>query len=196
MLLLLVVQSLILKQAASFTSVRATHPRRQSQSLALHMTSSASPPVPRAAVSVVVRYRQENGNDPRFVLIQRGQEPNKGLWSLPGGKLEFGETTLKGAQRELQEECQLLSDDNLEWYEGGAICVTDYLSSNVQYSICTCFAAVTSSSLPSLIPSDDAADAKWRTLSEIKDNVDRGETTEGVLRAVQRAEQLYETGLL
>lgn len=201
MLLLLVVQTMLLKQVASFTSSSLRtiiHQKRTRQSsLALRMMAASSV-VPRAAVSVVVRYQQqeENDDDPRFILIQRGQEPNKGLWSLPGGKLEFGETTLEGAQRELQEECQL-SHSNLEWYEGGAFCVTDYLSPQVQYSICTCFAAAASeSSLPVVVPSDDAADAKWITLSEMQDHVDRGEATDGVLKVIQRAEQLYEAGLL
>ncbi len=38
------------------------------------------------------------------LLIQRGKPPREGEWSLPGGRLEWGETLAAGALRELQEE--------------------------------------------------------------------------------------------
>jgi ADP-ribose pyrophosphatase YjhB (NUDIX family) len=39
------------------------------------------------------------------LLVQRGREPARGLWGLPGGMLELGETTAEGARREVLEEC-------------------------------------------------------------------------------------------
>ena len=30
------------------------------------------------------------------LLVQRGKEPNKGRWSLPGGAIELGETARQG----------------------------------------------------------------------------------------------------
>lgn len=38
------------------------------------------------------------------LLIRRGRPPRQGQWSLPGGRIEPGETTLKAALRELHEE--------------------------------------------------------------------------------------------
>jgi 8-oxo-dGTP diphosphatase len=38
------------------------------------------------------------------LLIKRGTPPRLGQWSLPGGRLEWGETTIAGALRELREE--------------------------------------------------------------------------------------------
>lgn len=38
------------------------------------------------------------------LLIQRGREPMRGAWSLPGGALELGETTAEGVAREVWEE--------------------------------------------------------------------------------------------
>ena len=38
------------------------------------------------------------------LLIKRGNPPRKGEWSIPGGKIEFGETEIKAALRELYEE--------------------------------------------------------------------------------------------
>ena len=43
----------------------------------------------------------------RVLLIQRGQVPLKGEWSLPGGALELGETLEEGVCREVLEETGL-----------------------------------------------------------------------------------------
>jgi 8-oxo-dGTP diphosphatase len=43
----------------------------------------------------------------RLLLVERGQEPLKGYWSLPGGILETGETLIQGIRREVLEETGL-----------------------------------------------------------------------------------------
>lgn len=43
----------------------------------------------------------------RVLLVQRGREPLKGKWSLPGGMLELGESLTQGVAREVQEETGL-----------------------------------------------------------------------------------------
>ena len=40
----------------------------------------------------------------RTLLIRRGSEPLRGEWSIPGGKLELGETLEEGVAREFLEE--------------------------------------------------------------------------------------------
>ncbi len=42
--------------------------------------------------------------DHEVLLIQRNKEPNKGQWSIPGGRQMLGETVAEAAQRELLEE--------------------------------------------------------------------------------------------
>ena len=42
--------------------------------------------------------------DQSILLVKRGREPGRGKWSLPGGKIAFGETALAAAGRELLEE--------------------------------------------------------------------------------------------
>jgi ADP-ribose pyrophosphatase YjhB (NUDIX family) len=43
----------------------------------------------------------------RILLVERGREPLKGFWSLPGGALETGETLHEGIRREVLEETGL-----------------------------------------------------------------------------------------
>ncbi|MSV29775.1 MAG: NUDIX domain-containing protein [Bryobacterales bacterium] len=43
----------------------------------------------------------------RVLLIERGKEPLKGYWSLPGGALEVGERIEDGIRREVREETGL-----------------------------------------------------------------------------------------
>jgi 8-oxo-dGTP diphosphatase len=43
----------------------------------------------------------------RILMAQRGKEPLKGWWSLPGGALELGESLDAGVRREVREETGL-----------------------------------------------------------------------------------------
>lgn len=45
--------------------------------------------------------------DGRVLLIKRGQDPGKGLWSVPGGSVDPGETLAEAAAREALEETGL-----------------------------------------------------------------------------------------
>jgi len=42
----------------------------------------------------------------RFLICRRAIEPRKGLWTIPAGFLELGETTAEGARREVWEEAR------------------------------------------------------------------------------------------
>ena len=44
------------------------------------------------------------------LLIQRGTAPRKGEWSIPGGRIELGETEAQAALRELAEETSVNAD--------------------------------------------------------------------------------------
>jgi len=42
--------------------------------------------------------------DGKVLMMRRANDPGAGRWSIPGGRLEFGETTEHGARREVREE--------------------------------------------------------------------------------------------
>lgn len=63
------------------------------------MTDASSPPkTPIAAVGVVCLRGEE------VLLIKRGTPPLEDSWSLPGGRIEWGERAIDAALRELKEE--------------------------------------------------------------------------------------------
>lgn len=47
--------------------------------------------------------------DSKLLLTQKRAGPYKGLWDLPGGGIEFGETPEVALKREIQEETGLLA---------------------------------------------------------------------------------------
>jgi 8-oxo-dGTP diphosphatase len=46
-------------------------------------------------------------DDGRLLLVRRGTEPQKGRWSVPGGRVEPGETAVEAVVREVAEETGL-----------------------------------------------------------------------------------------
>lgn len=56
---------------------------------------------PRPGVGVAVVSRR------RVLLVRRGRDPGRGLWAVPGGKVELGEPLVAAARREVKEETGL-----------------------------------------------------------------------------------------
>jgi 8-oxo-dGTP diphosphatase len=57
------------------------------------------PDTPRVGVGAVVLHQG------RVLLVRRGGPPAAGKWSLPGGLVNVGETTVDAVRREVEEEC-------------------------------------------------------------------------------------------
>jgi len=49
--------------------------------------------------------------DDTVLLMERRKEPNRGLWTAPGGKLEPGEAPFACARREIREEAGIAATD-------------------------------------------------------------------------------------
>jgi thiamine-phosphate pyrophosphorylase len=109
------------------------------------------------------------------LLVQRAQEPNRGRWSYPGGKIEAGETARQAAEREALEETGLRVRvlDVVDVYDAifppFHYCVADYL-------------AVPEDDIEPL-PLADAMDARWVRYDEL----DEYDLTEAMRRVLDRA---------
>lgn len=108
----------------------------------------------------------------RLLMIQRGHDPGAGLWSIPGGRVEPGETDPQALVREMLEETnlqvkvgRLIGRGQRPGLGGAVIDIRDYA------------ATVTGGTLRA---GDDAADARWVTAAELA----RLEVTEGLIEAL------------
>jgi len=105
----------------------------------------------------------------RVLLIQRGHPPAEGRWSIPGGRVEPGETLPQAVRREIQEEC------GLDVAVGDVAIILDRISHDPNrgvrshYLILDFWATPTSGhASPIVRASSDAADAGWFSLDEAR----------------------------
>jgi len=101
--------------------------------------------------------------DGKALIVKRAHEPRKGEWSLPGGRVELGETLIDATRREMREETGLDVEvgpvvevfDRVHMREGRVqyhFVIVDYL--------CRCLGG-------DLCAGDDAEDAAWVTADEL-----------------------------
>jgi 8-oxo-dGTP diphosphatase len=95
----------------------------------------------------------------RVLLMLRGREPQRGRWSVPGGKVEPGETLEQAAAREALEETGLRVRIGQElWW------LTVPVGDGRIYEVHDFAATITGGTL---VPGDDAADARWVGWAEL-----------------------------
>ena len=95
----------------------------------------------------------------RLLLIKRGHEPGAGLWSLPGGRIEPGETDAEALVREMREET------GLEVEPGPLLGAVRRPAGNDDVIDIRDYAATVTGG--TLIPGDDAADARWVSAADL-----------------------------
>jgi 8-oxo-dGTP diphosphatase len=113
-----------------------------------------------------------------LLLIRRGHGPAAGEWSVPGGRVEGGETLAEAVIRELAEETgvEAVCEALLGWVER--------IGNGYHYVIFDFVVTVLSTGPP--VAADDAAEARWVPLDEVAE-----------LRLVEGlAEFLHEHGII
>ena len=101
-----------------------------------------------------------DGHELKILLIERGIEPYKGMWALPGGFLRMDETAEQCAVRELQEETGL-SLTYLKQFKT----FSDVNRDPRERVISIAFYALAQKS--DVQGGDDAAQARWFALNEV-----------------------------
>lgn len=97
--------------------------------------------------------------DGGLLLVRRRNEPGKGLWAVPGGKVRVGETLVAAAEREVMEET------GLQVAIGDVIWVGQHISEHGHIVLIDFAASVQSGTL---LAGDDAMEAEWVPLQEAK----------------------------
>jgi ADP-ribose pyrophosphatase YjhB (NUDIX family) len=122
----------------------------------------------------------------RFLLVERGKDHGRGLWSLPGGSVEFGEALADAAARELREETGVEADLRHIVDVVDAIRHDDVGRPLLHYVIVS-FGGPWRSGDP--VAADDAADARWLTVEDLHHRP----TTRGLIGVLEKAAILAAT---
>lgn len=101
-----------------------------------------------------------------ILLIRRRHDPCKGLWALPGGHVETGESTADAARRELAEETGVIVD-HLELMGVYAAPGRDPRGRYVAFV----YYSLVSGAIPVPVAGDDAAGARWWPVDAITDQM-------------------------
>jgi len=120
--------------------------------------NSAYPEAPRVAIGAIV-FKGDG-----VLLVRRAQPPSEGVWAIPGGRVEIGETLQQAAEREVLEETGItiragkpvFAFDYIERDAAGRVrfhyIIIDLNAEYIRGEPC---------------PGDDAAEARWVTPQQI-----------------------------
>jgi 8-oxo-dGTP diphosphatase len=108
------------------------------------------PPIP-AVGALIIR-------DHQILLIQRAHPPLEGEWSLPGGRIESGETIIAALKREVREET------GLEIEPRELVCVLDRISADYHYVLIDYLCDITGGELRA---GSDALAVRWASRADL-----------------------------
>lgn len=116
----------------------------------------------------------------RILMAQRGKEPLKGWWSLPGGALELGESLHDGVCREVREETGLEIEPRRVFEIFERIMRDAEGQPEYHYVLIDYLCRVRGGTLQA---GDDVCAVAWLTLAEVK----ALQITEGTLAVIEKA---------
>ena len=116
---------------------------------------------PRAALTVDAIVFVKSGKETFVLLIERGREPFKIRWALPGGFIEMDETLEQACIRELEEETGLQIEKMQQF---GAY---DAINRDPRHRTISVVYSVELKEQKPVEGSDDAAQAKWFSLEDL-----------------------------
>lgn len=138
------------------------------------------PSHPRVGVGAVIL------DGRRVLLVKRGGQPSAGKWSLPGGLVDLGETTVEAIAREVAEEC------GLQIRIAGLAGIVDRVVRDDAGRVRYHYVLVDYLAYPdypdagTLGAGSDAADVQWVDV----DAVERLDITDGLVDMIRRAQAL------
>ena len=97
----------------------------------------------------------------RLAVVRRGRPPSVGLWSIPGGRVEPGESDQDAVRREVREETGL----QVDVLEAAGSVVLQAATPGDRYLVTDYVAVVAPGTSTDLQAGDDADDARWVTES-------------------------------
>ncbi len=97
----------------------------------------------------------------QILLVLRGRNPGKGLWSVPGGRVEPGERLAAAVERELREET------GLSGRCGRFVGYVERISDTHHFVILDFEVEVTDPQHQAVVAADDADEARWCDLDEL-----------------------------
>lgn len=112
----------------------------------------------------VVLFAPDEHGHIRVLLIERGHDPFKGRWALPGGHVDEGEETPDAAERELFEETGLRIE-SLPLTEVGAY---TEVGRDPRGRYVTVAYTATLPTMVAPVAGDDARQARWWLISELR----------------------------
>ena len=137
------------------------------------------PSHPRVGVGAVIL------DGRRVLLVKRGGQPSAGKWSLPGGLVDLGETTVEAIAREVAEEC------GLRIRIAGVAGIVDRVVRDDTGRVRYHYVLVDYLAYPdagTAVAGSDAADVRWVDV----DSVERLDITDGLVDMIRRAQVLAE----
>ncbi|RIJ50703.1 NUDIX hydrolase [Maribellus luteus] len=118
-------------------------------------------PYPRAALTVDAIVFVKQNNNTSVLLIERGREPFKNKWALPGGFIDMAETLEQACIRELEEETGLKVEAMQQFR------TYDAIDRDPRHRTISVVHSVQLDEKVPVIGNDDASRAEWFPINEL-----------------------------